>query len=224
MTKNREYVVCEPESFANASIIWLHGLGANGNDFVGMIEQLGLTEDHRVRFIFPNAPFINVTVNQGMKMRGWYDIYDINILRKEDEAGVENTHKFLTELIGHEIEQGISSERIMLAGFSQGGAMTLYTGLRSAWPLAGMVVLSAYLPLADTFSANKYPANRSTPIFMAHGLFDPVVPLHAGKKSYQQLQEQNYNVEWVTYPMAHTIAEQEITAIGNFINRCLGYA
>jgi phospholipase/carboxylesterase len=224
MTKTREFSVCEPELAPDACVIWLHGLGADGSDFMGVVDQLGLPNDHRVRFIFPNAPFINVTVNQGMKMRGWYDIYDLNLLRKEDEPGVINSQQFLEELINQEIEQGIASERIILAGFSQGGAIALYTGLRYSRSLGGIIVLSAYLPIADKFSNTQFPENHATPIFIAHGLFDPVVPLNAGKTSCQLLEKQNYKIDWKTYPMAHTVTIEEISAIGSFINRCLNYA
>ena len=224
MTNSREFSICEPESSPDAAVIWLHGLGANGNDFMGVVDQLGLPVDHKVRFIFPNAPYIHVTVNQGMKMRGWYDIYDLNLLRKEDEQGVKKSQVLLEDLINNEIEQGISTKRIILAGFSQGGAIALYTGLRYFRSLAGIIVLSSYLPLLDKFVAAEFPDNRSTPIFIAHGLFDPVVPLNAGKTTCQQLQSEDYKIEWNTYPMAHTIALEEITAIGAFINRCLGYA
>ena len=224
MTKGREFSVCEPDLSADASVIWLHGLGADGSDFMGIVDQLGLPANHRVRFIFPNAPFIHVTVNQGMKMRGWYDIYDLNLLRKEDEQGVKDSQSLLEDLVNQQIEQGIEAKRILLAGFSQGGAIALYTGLRSSRQIGGIIVLSAYWPLIDTFDAAKFPTNRSTPIFIAHGLFDPVVPLNAGKTTCQKLEEQNYVIDWHTYPMAHTIAFEEIEAIGAFINRCLGYA
>lgn len=224
MTKNREYTVSEPELTADATVIWLHGLGADGNDFIGIIDQLGLPETHSVRFIFPNAPYIHVTVNQGMKMRGWYDIYDLNLLRKEDEEGVEGSYQLLSELITHEIAQGIPSKRILVAGFSQGGAIALYTGLRYPQALGGAVVLSAYLPMATKFVANNFPHNHATPIFIAHGLFDPVVPFSAGKNTCGLLQEQNYRVEWHTYPMAHTVMQDEILDIGSFIRRCLDYA
>lgn len=224
MTNSNDYPVCEPPVTADACIIWLHGLGADGTDFIGIIDQLGLPPKHTVRFIFPNAPFIHVTVNQGMKMRGWYDIYDLNLLRKEDEEGVKNSQEYITKLMQSQIEEGIPSNRIILAGFSQGGAISLYTGLRAQHPIAGIVALSCYLPLADTFMRGIYPGNHNTPIFMAHGMFDPVVPFHAGKSTWQYLVDQDYKISWNTYPMAHTVTADEIYDIGKFICGCLGYA
>jgi len=224
MTKSKEYYISEPQTKVDATVIWLHGLGADGNDFMGMVDQLGLPESHAVRFIFPNAPYMEVTVNQGYRMRAWYDIYDVNILNEEDEHGIIRSQESLMQIIKHEVEQGIASTRIILAGFSQGGAMALYTGLRHEQPLGGIIVLSAYLPMAASFYSKQYAHNHKTPIFIAHGLFDPIVPFNAGQATCQQLQRENYIIEWKTYPMEHTINIDEIRDIGSFINRCLGYA
>lgn len=224
MTKTREYSVCEPDTEADACVIWLHGLGADGSDFLGVVDQLGLPANHKVRFVFPNAPFRSVTVNNGMKMRGWYDIFDINLLRKEDESGIKDSYNTLSEIIQHEVKQGVAHARIILAGFSQGGAMSLYTGLRYPIALGGIIVLSAYMPLLADFNSHMHPANADIPIFMAHGLFDPIVPLQAGKNAADALQKLNYALEWQTYPIAHTVTLDEIYDVGAFINRCLGYA
>lgn len=224
MTKTREYSVCEPDTEADACVIWLHGLGADGSDFMGVVDQLGLPDLHKVRFVFPNAPFRSVTVNNGMKMRGWYDIFDINLLRKEDEAGIKNSYNMLNDIIQHEVKHGVEHKRIILVGFSQGGAMSLYTGLRYPVELGGIVVLSGYLPLAADFNPEQNIANRDIPIFIAHGLFDPIVPLHAGKSAADLLQGMQYNVQWNTYPIAHTVTLDELLDIGTFINGCLGYA
>lgn len=224
MTKNREYSVCDPESVADACVIWLHGLGADGSDFMGIVDQLGLPNNHGVRFIFPNAPFIPITINQGMVMRGWYDIYDLGSLHKEDAKGIENSAELVTEIIQQQLDQGIASTRIILAGFSQGGAIALFTGLRFAQPLGGILVLSSYFLLATQFKALDYPQNQQTPIFIAHGMFDPVVPFDAGKSAYELLHNANYTVDWHTYPMQHTVAIEEIADIGRFIRGCLGYA
>lgn len=224
MTKNKEYYISEPEAAVDATVIWLHGLGADANDFMGITDQLGLADTHGVRFIFPNAPYLEVTVNQGYKMRAWYDIYDVNLLNREDESGIKQSQQRLEQIIQHELDQGIDSKRIILAGFSQGGAMSLYTGLRHERPLGGIMVLSAYLPLAANFSAEQFINNRKVPIFMAHGLFDPIVPFSVGQATCKQLQTENYAVEWKTYPMEHTVSMDEIHDIGNFVNRCLGYA
>lgn len=224
MTKSREFVISEPSADADACVIWLHGLGADGSDFLGIADQLGLPKDHRVRFIFPNAAFRPVTVNNGMKMRAWYDIYDLTLLRQEDEQGIIASQQVLENIISHQLDQSIDSKRIMLAGFSQGAAMALYTGLRYPKPLAGIIALSGYLPLADTLNAIEFPVNQGIEIFMAHGLFDPVVPLNLGNNARQRLERQNYAVEWNTYPMVHTVIFEEIAAIGRFINRRLLYA
>lgn len=222
MTK--EFSVCEPDVAADATVIWLHGLGADGSDFMGVVDQLGLPAKHAVRFIFPNAPYKSITVNQGMKMRAWYDIYDLNLLRKEDTVGLQDSQKIIMDLVQHEIAQGIDSERIILAGFSQGAALSLYVGLRSIEKLGGMVILSGYLPLADSFEASKFPINHDTPIFIAHGMFDAVVPLQAGKAAAQILTDQNYNVTWSSYPIPHTVSLDEIKDIGKFMCECLDYA
>lgn len=223
MTKNREYFVSDPEGAADACVIWLHGLGADGKDFAGIVDELGLPINHAVRFIFPSAPFINVTINSGMLMRGWYDIYDLSMLHKEDATGIKKSQDLIYELIEHELKQGIASQRIILAGFSQGGAMALYAGLRYSHPLAGLICLSAYLPLISTLEPEKAQINQTIPIFMAHGMFDPVVPYAMGNVAYESLKKHDYNVDWHSYPMVHTLCLEEIAAIGSFINRCLGY-
>ncbi len=223
MTKNREYFVNEPERSADACVIWLHGLGADGKDFTGIVDELGLPINHAVRFIFPSAPFINVTINNGMLMRGWYDIYDLSLLQKEDVAGIKKSQNIIDEIIRHELEQGIESQRIILAGFSQGGAMALYAGLRYTQALAGIICLSSYLPLISTLENEKKQINQAISIFMAHGMFDPVVPYNIGNVAYEYLKKHNYNVAWHSYPMVHTLCLEEIAAIGKFINRCLGY-
>lgn len=222
MTK-REYLTIEPEAKADASIIWLHGLGADGRDFAGIVDQLGLPKNHRLRFIFPSAPFMNVTVNQGMLMRAWYDIYDLNMLDKEDATGVRNSQQQIEEFIKHEIVQGIAYNRIVLAGFSQGGAMALYTALRCPEPLCGVIALSAYLPLSKNL-ADQHLRHVNMPIFMAHGMFDPIVPYDLGRATYELLEKSNYQVEWNSYPMQHTVCLEEIDAIGTFLRRCFGYA
>lgn len=222
---NREYYVSEPQSKADASIIWLHGLGASGDDFAGIVSELGLPADHKVRFIFPNAPFMPITINQGMQMRAWYDIYNFDSLHvKEDSKGIAASQLVLERLIQEQLDQGIQAKRIILAGFSQGGAIALYTGLRYKQQLGGMVILSTYLPLLNSFVAKDFTANQSTPIFIAHGVFDPIVPYALGQAAYNLLAQHNYNVTWHSYPMLHTVCPDEIDAIGVFINECLGYA
>lgn len=224
MTKNREYLVHEPNGKADASVIWLHGLGASGNDFDGIVEQLALPINHRVRFVFPSAPVIPITINQGMRMRAWYDIYSLNSLHQnEDQQGITKSQELVEQMIADEMTAGIEASRIMLAGFSQGGAMSLYTGLRYANILAGIIVLSAYLPMATTFIAEEFTTNKNIPIFMAHGLYDPIVPYILGQAAYKKLAQDGYNIEWHSYPMQHTLCIEEINAIGDFIRRCFGY-
>lgn len=224
MTKSNEYYIIEPVNAPQASVIWLHGLGADGKDFMGMVDDLGLPAEHGVRFIFPNAPFMNITVNYGMLMRGWYDIYDFNMLHKEDEVGIKKSRAQIEKYIQHENELGIPSNKIILGGFSQGGAMSLYTGLRLTQRLAGIISLSAYMPMAPNFVAQHYASNRNTPIFMAHGLFDPVVPYNLGQATRDLLKDNAYDVEWFSYPMQHTVCVEEIQEISSFMHRCLGYA
>jgi len=223
MTKNREYFVNEPIGAADACVIWLHGLGADGKDFLGIVDELGLPINHAVRFIFPSAPFVKITINNGMLMRGWYDIFDLSMLQREDVAGMKQSQTIINDLIQHELDNGIASQRIILAGFSQGGAMALYTGLRYPVALAGVICLSAYLPLMADFAVEKSQANQATPIFMAHGIFDPVVPYNMGHTAYEYLNKNDYKAAWHSYPMAHTLCIEEIAAIGKFLNRCLGY-
>lgn len=225
MTKSREYFISEPAgSNADATIIWLHGLGADGKDFAGLVEELGLPIHHKVRFIFPSAPFANITINNGMLMRAWYDIYDFTISDKEDSDGIKKSQQLINELIQQEMAKGIASERILLGGFSQGGAMSLYAGLKFIAPLGGIICLSAYLPLRTTFTECEATANFKTPVFMAHGMFDPVVSYNLGQTTHSLLTQWHYNVEWKSYPMEHTVCIEELAAIGAFVNRCLEYA
>ena len=201
-----------------ASVIWLHGLGADANDFVPIVEQFDLLDQYKVRFVFPHAPVRNITVNGGMRMSGWYDIAELDLSRKEDVLGIQDSARLLGLLIEREKTFGIPYERIILAGFSQGGALSLHAGLRYPKTLGGIIALSCYLPLANTFVAERHPANQSTPIFMAHGLFDPVVSLMLGQQSKVQLETCGYKVNWHTYPMPHTVIPEEIEAIGQFLH------
>lgn len=202
----------------NGSMIILHGLGADGNDFVPLVDHLGLLNEHHIRFIFPHAPKRAVTVNQGMVMRAWYDIHDLGLAEKEDEAGIVAAQSMLNNLIEKEEARGVPSHRIFLAGFSQGGALALYAGLRYSRPLAGILALSTYLPLADRLCSERTAVNQSTPIFQAHGLFDPVVSLHLGQVCHDRLVTLGYGVEWHTYSMAHAVIPEEIGHIRTFLH------
>ncbi len=199
------------------SVIWLHGLGADANDFVPIVEQFDLLNQYKVRFVFPSAPMRNITVNGGMRMRGWYDIAELDLARREDALGIQDSAYLLGLLIEREKALGIPYEHIILAGFSQGGALALHTGLRYPQPLGGIIALSCYLPLSKTFLEERNTANQRTPIFMAHGLFDPIVPLVMGELARNQLEELNYKVSWKTYPMPHTVLPEEIEDIGQFL-------
>jgi len=211
-------VELEPDTPADASIIWLHGLGADGHDFVSVAESLDLPA---VRFIFPHAPQRPVTINGGYAMRAWYDIYAADIAARQDAEGIAASRQMIEKLIAREKGRGISAQRILLAGFSQGGAIALYTGLRHAEKLAGILALSTYLPLHERLQREKTPANRQTPIFMAHGLFDDVIPLQIGRASADLLEQQDYRVNFFEYPMPHSVCGEEIADMRDFIRTCL---
>ncbi|AQS51301.1 carboxylesterase [Paenalcaligenes hominis] len=202
------------------AVIWLHGLGADGNDFAPIVPELGI-DDIPIRFIFPHAPVMPITINNGMAMRAWYDIYMMDLVRHEDEKGLRDSQLLVQALIARENARGIPTERIVLAGFSQGSAMTLQTGLRLEEQLAGMVCLSGYLPLAGKTSTERHPANATTPIFMAHGTQDPVVPIERAQESKALLGELGYDIEWHTYPMPHSVHPDEVSAIGEFLKKVL---
>jgi phospholipase/carboxylesterase len=204
-----------------AAVIWLHGLGADGNDFVPIVSELPLAPDTAIRFIFPHAPFRPVTVNGGYVMRAWYDIYSLGDLSRQDRKGHDATRALVEDIIEGEIARGIPASRIVLMGFSQGGAVALYTGLRHAKRLAGIGVLSAYLPLADETMIEAHAANRDTAIFMAHGEFDPVVRPELGEQARDYLQRAHYRIEWHNYPMEHSVCREEIGDIGRWLNACL---
>jgi phospholipase/carboxylesterase len=195
------------------TVLWLHGLGADGNDFAPLVPQLVRPDWPALRFVFPHAPVRAVTVNAGMRMRAWYDISGFDLARREDEAGVRQSIAQVEALIAREGERGIPPARIVLAGFSQGGAIALATGLRRAQPLAGLVALSTYLPLATVSIAESTIAARTTPVFMAHGSFDPVVPETLGRSSRDALLALGVNVEWHSYPMAHQVCPHEVQAL-----------
>ncbi len=201
----------------DASVIWLHGLGADGNDFAGIVPQLGLPPDLAIRFIFPHAPMQPVTINQGYVMRAWYDIYDTGFTRREDGEGIRTSADAIDKLIEREIASGVRSERIILAGFSQGGAIALHTGLRYPEKLGGIIALSTYLPLSDTVASEQSPKNRELPVLVAHGTHDDIVPLPMGEVSRNMLRELGYEVDWHTYPIAHSVCLEEIDMIGRWL-------
>jgi phospholipase/carboxylesterase len=202
------------------SVIWLHGLGADGNDFVPIVGEIDLPSTP-IRFVFPHAPMQAVTINNGYVMRAWYDILGQDLARREDERGVRASQALIEPLIAREKSRGVPAERIVLAGFSQGGAIALHTGLRHPERLAGILALSTYVPVAASLAAEAHAANRTVPIFMAHGTYDPVIPLAYARASRDLLQRLGYSVEWHEYPMPHSVAPQEIAAIGSWLARVL---
>ncbi len=205
----------------SASVIWLHGLGADGYDFVPVVKELEALGAPAARYVFPHAPQIPVSINNGYVMRAWYDILGTDLVRREDEAGLRRSQTQVEQLIDREVARGMPRSRIVLAGFSQGGAITLQTGLRQAEPLAGLVALSCYLPLAPLFAAERAAGSAAVPILLAHGSSDPVVPLARGAAAREQLQQLGYAVEWHEYPMPHSVCGEEIEDIAAFLKRVL---
>ncbi|MEO5676110.1 MAG: dienelactone hydrolase family protein [Usitatibacter sp.] len=204
------------------TVIWMHGLGADGWDFVPIVRELPLPEDRAIRFIFPHAPVRPVTINNGMEMRAWYDIAMNDIGRLPDEQGIRASQAAIGHLIRRERSRGVASEHIVLAGFSQGGAIALQTGLRCAERLGGIAALSTYLPLDDSLEAEAAPANRATPILMAHGTQDEVIPMRMAEMSRAALERHGYEVEWHDWPMPHSVCAEEIEEISAFLGRVLG--
>jgi len=200
----------DPSGQTKRSIIWLHGLGADGSDFVPIVPELMLPETLGVRFVFPHAPVMPITINQGFKMRGWFDIYGFSIDSKVDETGIQQSAQWVGELIQHEEDRGIPSNQILLAGFSQGAVMATIAGLTYSKPLAGIIALSGCLPLADEIIKQGNTVNKTIPIFIAHGTEDATVPYALGKAAYSVLHQAHYPVTWHSYPMAHSICAEEL--------------
>jgi phospholipase/carboxylesterase len=216
-----ETIEVETAPNPNAAVIWLHGLGADAHDFEPIVPELVSRGARAWRFVFPNAPLRSVTINNGMRMRAWYDIVGLDRRAVEDVAGFQDSDYKIRELIGREVTRGIPANRIVLAGFSQGGAVSLYTAPRLPEKLAGVMALSCYLPQQSTFGAEHTPANDATPIFMAHGQADGTVPMMLGVKSRDFLLAQGYKVEWHEYPMAHAVCAEEVADIRQFLFRVL---
>jgi len=214
----------ELESAPNprAAVIWLHGLGADGNDFAAIVPELDLRACPPIRFVFPHAPAIPVTLNAGYTMPAWYDILGTNLVDRQDAAGIQKSERAIIALIEHEVARGVPYRNIVLAGFSQGCAMALHTGLRLPHTLAGIMALSGYLPLADRFATERMAANARTPIFMAHGTQDPVVVLQRGEDSRDALTAMGHPVQWHSYPMQHSVHPRELADISAFLIQVLG--
>src|SRR4051812_9013513 len=225
MTQNLlESIEIETADKPTAAVIWMHGLGADGNDFVPLGQGLGLGGVPPIRFVFPHAPMQPVTINNGYVMRAWYDIKSGDLeggSRQADEKGVRASQAAIEALIERETAGGIASDKIVLAGFSQGGAVALQTGLRHRRRLAGVMALSTYLPLAESFEAEASDENRKTPVFMAHGRQDGVVPYEMGSRSRELLVLRGYDLEWHDYPMQHSVCVEEIEDIGVWLTTVL---
>ena len=204
------------------TVIWMHGLGADGWDFVPIVREIPLPEDLALRFVFPHAPVRSVTINNGMEMRAWYDIAMNDISRLPDERSIRESQGMVEELITRESQRGIDPDRIVLAGFSQGGVIALQTGLRYRAPLAGIIALSTYLALDESLDAEAQAANREVPILMAHGTQDQVIPLQLAERSRDALTRRGYKVDWQSYPMPHSVCAEEVEEIGEFLMDVLG--
>jgi len=228
MAQALEVIEIETGPAPRAAVIWLHGLGADGHDFEPIVPELGLPAARPVRFPFPNAPQRPVTINMGMRMRAWYDILQLGtqddgraVVGAEDEAGIRESQAQIEELISGEVKRGIPHEKIVLAGFSQGGAIVLQTALRQNKRLAGLMALSTYLPLSMTLAKERAAANSDLPIFMAHGQYDNMIPLARAAHSRDMLQALGYAVDWHEYPMSHSVCPEEIAHIAAFLLRLL---
>lgn len=216
-----ESIIIETQPDPDAAVIWLHGLGADGNDFVPIVEQLQLPSHYAIRFIFPHAPVRPITINQGYAMSGWYDISSLSIVEQEDAAGIKESSAILKQLCENQEAAGIASDRIIVAGFSQGGAIALHCGCRYPKPLAGIMALSTYLALPDTLADEISENAVETPVFMAHGRQDDVVKFQYGKQGMEQLEANNMQVEWYEYDMAHAVCQEEIQHIRQWLTQNL---
>ena len=216
-----EYIEVETGTAPQYSVIWLHGLGADGRDFADLPGMLNLPAQMSIRFLFPHAPMRPITLNGGMTMRGWYDLTGLEASRKEDLEGLQASSDLVTALIHQEVARGIPADQILLGGFSQGGALSLYLGLRYPNRLAGIVALSAYLPAASRICVECSEANRNTRVFMGHGLHDPMVSLQSGNASRKVLEKLGYPITWRTYPIEHSICEPEMRDLAKFFVGCL---
>jgi len=218
MTEPLEIITHEPKQNADACVIWLHGLGADGHDFENILPELGLPESHRIRFIFPHAPVRSITINNNMRMRGWYDIYSLNKLEKEDETGIQQSSTQIENLVQQQIDQGIVSDRIVIAGFSQGGAIALHFGLNYPKKLAGVIGLSTYLPFMINGKQAAENSDTTLPILLCHGEYDDILPIQLGKMTLSYLTEKGYSPQWQAYPMAHQVCMDEIKLIGGWLD------
>lgn len=218
--ERNDAVILQPDETASAVVVWLHGMGADGYDFLSVVPELGI-DDLAVRFVFPHAPIRAVTINGGQRMRAWYDILSLTSAAQQDADGIYDSERLVHDYLRIERERGVPAERIVLAGFSQGGAIALHTGLRYPQTLAGILALSTYLPVHDRLPAEAAEANRATPILMCHGTADPVLPLAFGSSSRDGLRASGYAVDWREYSMQHAVSMEEIEDIGRWLRQRL---
>jgi phospholipase/carboxylesterase len=216
-----ESIEIETAPNPDAAVVWMHGLGADGHDFEPIVPELHLPATARLRFVFPHAPLRPVTINQGHVMRAWYDVRALAGVRREDEAGVRQSARQIEALLARERPRGIAPRRIVIAGFSQGGAMALHVGLRHPDRLAGILALSCYLPLAGALDTERSPANHDVPIFWAHGLHDPMIPRAMAEEGRAQLAELGYRIDWHQYPIPHSVSAEEIADVARWLARVL---
>jgi phospholipase/carboxylesterase len=214
-----ETVEVDPPTPAAAAVVLLHGLGADGHDFETLVDEIRLPSSSAVRWVFPHAPVRPVTLNGGQRMRAWYDVTSLDWRGPEDEAGLRASAAGVRELVEREQERGVPPQRVVLAGFSQGGALALYTALREPVRLAGVIALSSYLPLASKLAQEAHPANAAVAIFMAHGSYDPVIPQVFGERSRDVLRAGGHDVEWHSYPVPHTVCAEEIRDLREWLVR-----
>jgi len=212
-------IILQPPQAATSAVIWLHGLGADGHDFAGIVEQLELPDNHTTRFVFPHAPVQAVTINGGMQMRSWYDIRSMDMLNDVDAEGIQASCAHIHALIHAEITQGIEPQAILIAGFSQGGLIALHSALTFESELAGILALSTYCPMVETLHLN-----RTVPIMMTHGIQDPVIPISIAEHSMKALEHKGYQVDWRTYSMEHQLCYPEVQDMAVWLKGILGYA
>jgi len=215
-------VEVEPDRPADAAVILLHGLGADGHDFEGVVSALSLPVRPAIRWVFPHAPVRAVTINAGHRMRSWFDIMGFDRTARQDDTGIRAAAESVDALVRRERDRGVRQDRLVLAGFSQGGALALYAGLRQPERLAGILALSTYLPMQATLDAERHPANAAVPIFMAHGTDDPVVGMALATHSRDHLLSLGYAVDWRTYPMGHQVSSEELADVRAWLLRVLG--
>jgi phospholipase/carboxylesterase len=218
---SKDLIEIETGKNPTGTVIWMHGLGADGHDFEPIVPELVRPGERALRFVFPHAPVRPVTLNRGYPMRAWYDIISIERRSEQDESGIRASYGVVEKLIRRENERGIASSRIVLAGFSQGGAMAIYSGTRYVEKLAGIIALSCYMLLEAKFSAERTAANHATPIFLGHGTQDPVVSPVLGEETRRVLEKEGYSVEWHTYPMPHSVCAPEVVDIATWLRRVL---